>query len=127
MLPVQIIAQTKAALADGGINISALEAAAAASGKAAAKQSVARSSTTLLVKNLPYTADEDELRQLFSGAGRSVVRLILPPTKTLALVEFAEPQEARCGLGCCRWCAAVAHWWICDVVVLAGLRCVGWV
>lgn len=64
-------------------------------GKAAAKSTVARSSTTLLVKNLPYSADDDDLRQLFSGAGRTVVRLVLPPTNTLALVEFAEPQEAK--------------------------------
>lgn len=92
---VQVISQTKAALADGGINIAALESAAAAAGAAAAKKSVARSSTTLLVKNLPYYADDAELRQLFSGMGRTVVRLVLPPTKTLALVEFAEPQEAR--------------------------------
>eukprot|EP00879_Flechtneria_rotunda_P010492 GHRR01010968.1.p1 GENE.GHRR01010968.1~~GHRR01010968.1.p1 ORF type:complete len:379 (+),score=174.71 GHRR01010968.1:1448-2584(+) len=91
----QVIAQTKAALANAGINAAALEAAAAAGGKASAKTSVARSNTSLLVKNLPYTADEDELRQLFVGPGRTVVRLVLPPTKTLALVEFAEPQEAR--------------------------------
>jgi multiple RNA-binding domain-containing protein 1 len=93
----QVIAQTKAALLDGNINVSALEAAAAASGKAAAKASVARSATTLLVKNLPYSSDEEELRSLFAGPGgsRSVVRLVLPPTRTLALVEFGEPQDAR--------------------------------
>lgn len=56
---------------------------------------MSRSSSTLLVKNLPYSADEEELQTLFAGAGRSVVRLVLPPTRTLALVEFAEPQEAR--------------------------------
>eukprot|EP00775_Hariotina_reticulata_P011800 gene11800-11945_t len=91
----QVIAETKAALGAAGINVSALEAAAAAGGAAASRSSVARSSTSLLVKNLPHTADDDELRQLLAGAGRTVVRLVLPPTKTLALVEFAEPQEAR--------------------------------
>jgi hypothetical protein len=41
--------------------------------------------------------DEEELRSLFAGPGgsRSVVRLVLPPTRTLALVEFGEPQDAR--------------------------------
>jgi hypothetical protein len=96
----QVIAQTKAALLDGNINVAALEAAAAASGKAATKASVARSATTLLVKNLPYSADEEELHSLFAGPGgsRSVVRLLLPPTRTLALVEFGEPQDARCAV-----------------------------
>jgi multiple RNA-binding domain-containing protein 1 len=92
---VQVIAQTKAALGDMGVNTKALESAAAASGSAAAAKSVARSSSTLLVKNLPYGADSDELQQLFTGPGRSVLRLVLPPTNTLAVVEFAEPQDAR--------------------------------
>lgn len=92
---VQVIGQTKAGLADQGINTKALESAAAASGSAAATKSVARSSSTLLVKNLPYGADADELQQLFTGPGRSVLRLVLPPTKTLAVVEFAEAQDAR--------------------------------
>lgn len=92
----QVIAQTKAALADAGINTKALEAAASASGSAAAHKSVARSSTSLLVKNLPYSADTDELQQLFVGpTGRTLVRMVLPPTKTLAVVEFGEPQDAR--------------------------------
>lgn len=96
MRRVQVIAQTKAALADMGVNAKALETAAAASGSAAATKSVSRSSSTLLVKNLPYGADADELLQLFTGPGRSVLRLVLPPTKTLAVVEFSEPQDARC-------------------------------
>jgi multiple RNA-binding domain-containing protein 1 len=56
---------------------------------------VARSSSTLLVKNLPHSADEEELRALFGGSGRSLVRLVLPSTKTLALVEYGEAQDAR--------------------------------
>lgn len=95
-LYIQVIAQTKAALADGGINTKALEAAAAVSGSAAAHKSVARSSSSLLVKNLPYSSDVEELQQLFTGPGRSLLRLVLPPTKTLAVVEFSEPQDARC-------------------------------
>lgn len=77
------------------MNVKALEEAAAASGGAAAHTAVRRSANTLLVKNLPYSADADELRQLFGAAGRTVVRLVLPPTKTLALVEFGEQQDAR--------------------------------
>ncbi|KAI8464255.1 MAG: hypothetical protein J3K34DRAFT_380531 [Monoraphidium minutum] len=90
----QVISQTKAALSEAGVNVPQLEAAAAAAGKAAASKSVARSPTTLLVKNLPYSSEEGELLELFGRAG-TVARLVLPPTHTLALVEYAEPQDAR--------------------------------
>lgn len=57
-----VIALTKASLAEAGVNIEALENAAAHSGKAATEQpGVNRSDTVLLVKNLPYTATEADL------------------------------------------------------------------
>ncbi len=56
-----VIAMTKRSLGEAGVDVAALEAAAAAGGRAAAKTAVARSPTTLLVKNLPYTASEAEL------------------------------------------------------------------
>lgn len=87
----QVIAQTKAGLADAGVNISALEASAVAG---RSDSGVPRSSTVLLVKNLPYSTDKDELEQLLATAG-PVSRLVLPMTKTLALVEYIEPQDAR--------------------------------
>lgn len=90
----QVISRTKAALADSGVDVEKLEAAAAASGKAAQKTTVARSSQVLLVKNLPYSTTEDELEDLFSQYG-TVARLVLPSTHTLALVEYLEPKEAR--------------------------------
>lgn len=74
-----------------------LEAAAAAGGHAAASgraKAVARSPSVLLVKNLPYSASEGDLGELFGRCG-TVVRLVLPPARALALVEFSEPQEAR--------------------------------
>ena len=57
-----VIALTKSGLAEAGVNVEALEAAASVSGKAAGEQpGVDRSSTTLVVKNLPYTATEADL------------------------------------------------------------------
>ncbi|GFR48899.1 hypothetical protein Agub_g10847 [Astrephomene gubernaculifera] len=90
----QVIASTKQALAEAGVQVEALERAAAASGKASAVRTVARSGTTLLVKNLPYSADENELAEMFGRCG-PVARLVLPPARALALVEFTEPQDAR--------------------------------
>lgn len=59
-----VIAMTKRALGEAGVNVEALESAAAASGKAAAQTRIERSGTVLLVKNLPYTASEAELQVL---------------------------------------------------------------
>lgn len=67
-----MIALTKRALDEAGINVTAIEAAAAAGGAAAKSTAVARSSTALLVKNLPYSATEAELE-----VGQHIVVIIL--------------------------------------------------
>lgn len=53
-----------------------------------------RSKNVLLVKNLPFDTDSSELHRLFSKFG-SLGRLILPPVRGVALIEFFEPSEAR--------------------------------
>jgi len=55
---------------------------------------VERSKTMILVKNIPHQTRLEELRDMFTKYG-SVSRVILPPTRTLALIEFLEPSEAR--------------------------------
>lgn len=85
----QVIAETKKALTNAGVNITALEEIAA--GK---KDGMKRSNHVLLVKNLPYGSSEVELAEKFGKFG-SLDKIILPPTKTLALVVFLEPSEAR--------------------------------
>ncbi|CAK7335869.1 unnamed protein product [Dovyalis caffra] len=85
----QVIAETKKALTNAGVNITALEEIAA--GK---KDGMKRSNHVLLVKNLPYGSSESELAEKFGKFG-SLDKIILPPTKTLALVVFLEPSEAR--------------------------------
>lgn len=80
----QVIAETKKALTNAGVNITALEEIAA--GK---KDGMKRSNHVLLVKNLPYGSSEVELAEKFGKFG-SLDKIILPPTKTLALVHFSE-------------------------------------
>ncbi|KAG0563042.1 hypothetical protein KC19_9G192500 [Ceratodon purpureus] len=84
-----IIAETKRALADEGVNVEVLDE--VASGK---EIKVNRSSTLVLVKNLPFLTTEAELISMFGVFG-SIARVILPPTKTLALVEYLDAAEAR--------------------------------
>ncbi|KAG9287468.1 hypothetical protein G9A89_023840 [Geosiphon pyriformis] len=60
----------------------------------AAFSSKERSDTIILVKNILYNTTKEELNQLFGWYG-DIGRLILPPSKTMAVVEFLHPTEAR--------------------------------
>ncbi|KAI8388663.1 uncharacterized protein BYT42DRAFT_560822, partial [Radiomyces spectabilis] len=53
-----------------------------------------RSDTVILVKNIPFGTSEDELRQLFGKFGE-LGRVLIPPARTMAVVEFLEPTEGR--------------------------------
>ncbi|SAM09672.1 hypothetical protein [Absidia glauca] len=55
-----------------------------------------RSETVILVKNIPYGTTEEELRGLFGKFGE-LGRVLIPPAKTMAVVEYLEPSEARRG------------------------------
>ncbi|XP_031399534.1 multiple RNA-binding domain-containing protein 1 [Punica granatum] len=85
----QVINETKKALAEAGVNVAALEEFAANR-----SDSAKRSNHVLLVKNLPYGCSGAELANMFGKYG-SLDQVILPPTKTMALVVFLEPSEAR--------------------------------
>ncbi|XP_057521728.1 multiple RNA-binding domain-containing protein 1-like isoform X3 [Amaranthus tricolor] len=90
----EIIADTKKALTNVGVNVASLEESTSKGGK--------RSNHVLLVKNLPFSSTESELSKLFGRFG-SLDKIILPPTKTLALVIFLEPAEARVAFNSLRY------------------------
>ncbi|KAL6500815.1 hypothetical protein OROGR_027323 [Orobanche gracilis] len=85
----QVITETKKALTIAGVNVESMEE--LAHGKV---DGLKRSNHVLLVKNLPYGVTESELVKMFGKFG-SLDKIILPPTKTLALVIFLEPAEAK--------------------------------
>ncbi|TKY65528.1 Multiple RNA-binding domain-containing protein 1 [Spatholobus suberectus] len=85
----QVISETKKALKDAGVNVESLEE--IANSKV---DGLKRSNHVILVKNLPYGSTENELAKMFGKFG-SLDKIILPPTKTLALVVFLEPAEAK--------------------------------
>lgn len=51
-----------------------------------------RSSTTILIKNIPYGTTLEQLTDMFSPYG-DIVRLLVPPAGTMAVVEFANASE----------------------------------
>ena len=56
-----------------------------------------RNHYTLLVKNIPYTAKEAELKELFERYGQ-LKRFLLSPFNTLAIAEYAQKSFAKAAL-----------------------------
>lgn len=76
-----IISETKSYFAAQGVDLEAFK-------------SKRRGDTAILVKNFPYGTNQDELRKMFEDFG-TVKRFLMPPTGTIAIVEFAVAPEAR--------------------------------
>ncbi|KAM1796214.1 hypothetical protein ACFX11_036476 [Malus domestica] len=85
----QVIAETKKSLTNAGINVESSE-----NFVAGKTDGVKRSNHVILVKNLPYGSTDGELAKMFGKFG-NLEKVVLPPTKTLALVVFLEPADAR--------------------------------
>ncbi|CAJ1068825.1 probable RNA-binding protein 19 [Xyrichtys novacula] len=79
----QIVQETRQFLLDNGVSLDSFSQAAAA-----------RSTSVILVKNLPAGVSTSELEELFSPHG-SLGRVLLPPSGLTAVVEFLEPTEAK--------------------------------
>lgn len=86
---LQVLSATKEDLSAKGVNVEILEVAAQQSGHTSAGLPVARSKTVLLLKNLPFLATEESIHELFDRDG-GCIRLVLPRTRALALVELAD-------------------------------------
>ncbi|EKV11275.1 Nucleotide-binding, alpha-beta plait [Penicillium digitatum] len=76
-----VIQETKAYFASNGVNIDAFK-------------ERERGNTAILVKNFSYGVTSAELRGLFDPYGK-IIRLLMPPSGTIAIVEFAQPDEAQ--------------------------------
>lgn len=55
---------------------------------------VQRSEDVILVKNLPFDTSEEEIRVLFGKFGE-LGRVVLPPSRALALIEFLHSSDAK--------------------------------
>ncbi|PQE03319.1 hypothetical protein CJF30_00005566 [Rutstroemia sp. NJR-2017a BBW] len=76
-----VIQETKAYFAKNGVDLDAFK-------------RRERGDTAILVKNFPYGMTLEELRKLFEDFGQ-VIRVLMPPSGTIAIVEFAQPTHAR--------------------------------
>ncbi|GMF16715.1 unnamed protein product [Phytophthora lilii] len=89
-----LVKENKDFFAREGVDLDAIEGALVKKPSQQQSKKIERSTTVILIKNLPHTTDEEELAQLFRKYGE-IGRFLLPPSKTLAVVEFLEPSEAR--------------------------------
>ncbi|KAI5467308.1 hypothetical protein BGZ63DRAFT_410311 [Mariannaea sp. PMI_226] len=80
-----VIQETKAYFAANGVDLEAFK-------------SHKRGDTAILVKNFPYGTTIDELRKLFEETG-PVLRVLMPPSGTIAIVHFAQPNHAKSAFG----------------------------
>lgn len=80
-----VIQETKAFFATNGIDLDAFK-------------SQKRGGTCILVKNFPYGTTMDELRKLFEESG-PVLQVLMPPTGTIAIVQFAQADHAKTAFG----------------------------
>lgn len=61
-------------------------------------KSSARGDMAILVKNFNYGTSAEELRGLFEEHGK-VLRVLMPPTGTIAIVQFAQAPAAKTAFG----------------------------
>jgi multiple RNA-binding domain-containing protein 1 len=76
-----IIQETKAYFINNGVDLNAFK-----------KRE--RGDTAILVKNFPYGMSTEQLRKIFEEFGQ-VLRVLMPPSGTIAIVEFAQAPQAR--------------------------------
>lgn len=81
----QIVDETRRFLEENGISLDAFT-----------SPGVQRSSTVILVKNLPANTTAQELSQIFSRYGE-LGRVVLPPAGVTGIVEYLDPGEAKKG------------------------------
>ncbi|KAI0383522.1 RNA-binding domain-containing protein [Hypomontagnella monticulosa] len=75
------IQDTKAYFVANGVDINAFK-------------SGSRGDTAILVKNFPYGTTIEEIRTLFEEHGQ-VLKVLMPPTGTIAIVQFAQAPQAK--------------------------------
>ncbi|GAB0135878.1 hypothetical protein EsDP_00004200 [Epichloe bromicola] len=80
-----VIQETKAFFAANGVDLDAFK-------------SQRRGDTTILVKNFTYGTTTEEIRKMFEEHGQ-VLKVLMPPTATIAIVQFAQANQAKSAFG----------------------------
>lgn len=91
-----IISENIAFFESHGVDVTALDSKSNRNGVGSSNSAPKRSKTMILVKNLPYDTSLEDLTKVFHGIGGDVPKnILLPPSKTAALVEYGHATDAR--------------------------------
>mmetsp|Transcript_11802 Transcript_11802/g.24906 ORF Transcript_11802/g.24906 Transcript_11802/m.24906 type:complete len:923 (-) Transcript_11802:15-2783(-) len=91
----QIIEENREFFAQHGVDMDILVSGASKKHRSGKGDGTKRSKEMILVKNLPYDTTEDDLKQLFQGVGDAPARILLPPSRTIALIEYGHAVDAK--------------------------------
>ncbi|KAG6008751.1 hypothetical protein E4U21_003948 [Claviceps maximensis] len=80
-----VIQETKAYFAANGVDLNAFK-------------STKRGDNIILVKNFPHGTTMEEIRKMFEEYGQ-VLKVLMPPTGTIAIVQFAQSNQAKVAFG----------------------------
>ena len=78
----QVIQEAKAYFLSHGVDLNAFK-------------SQQRGDTAILVKNFPHGTTLEEIRALFEEHGGAVLRVLMPPAGTIAIVQYAQAGQAQ--------------------------------
>ncbi len=78
----QVIQEAKAYFLSHGVDLNAFK-------------SQQRGDNAILVKNFPHGTTLEEIRSMFEEHGGTVLRVLMPPAGTIAIVQFAQPSHAQ--------------------------------
>ena len=86
-----VIEENRKYFAEHGIDMEAL-----VSGNDKKSEGIKRSNTQVLVKNLPHDTTKEELLKVFGASGgRDPKSILLPPSRTIAVVEYGHGNDAK--------------------------------
>jgi len=84
-----VILETEEYLSKLGVNVELFK-----NGLYTGKGTIERSNNIILLKNISHNTSEADVKHIFGQHG-TLSRVVVPPTKTMALVEFVHPSEAK--------------------------------
>jgi multiple RNA-binding domain-containing protein 1 len=59
------------------------------------KKDILRSKSSILVKNLPHDTNKEDLMKVFATSGKTPTDILLPPSKTIAVVKYSVANDAK--------------------------------
>ena len=91
-----VIEENRNYFAEHGVDMEALVSLSSSESKTdTTDPTIRRSKTSMLVKNLPHDTNTEDLMKTFLTSGKTPARILLPPSRTIAVVEYSIANDAK--------------------------------